>query len=199
MKICKLCGATSTCRWYSGPKCNRCHLRLFKKKNPLYFLKYRKEWQNRKANLLSLDPLLREEEAKKRHKNYIKHKEKIIKNKAIYQRKKLIIDDDFKLLRNLRARLNKAIKGNYKSGSAIKNLGCSISELKIYLESKFLSGMTWDNYGRDGWHIDHIVPLSSFNLQDTNELKKACHYTNLQPLWRIDNLVKSNKIVENNS
>jgi hypothetical protein len=91
---------------------------------------------------------------------------------------------------NLRRRLNKALNRNYKSGSAVRDLGCSIDELKIYLESKFQSGMNWDNYGLYGWHIDHIKPLASFDLTDRNQLLEACHYTNLQPLWANDNLTK---------
>jgi hypothetical protein len=91
---------------------------------------------------------------------------------------------------NLRKRLTEAVKHNHKSGSAVKDLGCSIAEFKIYIESKFQVGMTWDNWSRDGWHIDHIKPLASFDLTDLDQLKSACHYTNLQPLWAIDNLSK---------
>ena len=54
----------------------------------------------------------------------------------------------------------------------VELLGCSLDELKTYLESKFQPGMTWDNYSRNGWTIDHILPLSSFNLIDQNQLKK---------------------------
>jgi len=97
----------------------------------------------------------------------------------------------FRIIRNLRGRLSQAIKHSYKSGSAIKDLGCSIPELKLHLESKFQSGMTWDNYGKYGWHIDHIKPLSSFDLTNREQVLMACHYTNLQPLWAIDNMIKN--------
>lgn len=99
-------------------------------------------------------------------------------------------DINFKLTVSLRTRLNSAIRGNYKSGSAVNDLGCSIEELKAHLENRFQEGMSWNNWSKDGWHIDHIRPLASFDLTDKEELKKACHYTNLQPLWAEDNLKK---------
>lgn len=102
-------------------------------------------------------------------------------------------DLEYKLTKKVRDRFKKALKGNYKRGSAIKNLGCSINFLVKYLEERFSAGMSWDNYGRYGWHIDHIKPLSSFDLTDTAQIDLACHYTNLQPLWASDNLKKSNK------
>jgi hypothetical protein len=54
--------------------------------------------------------------------------------------------------------------------------------------------MSWNNYGK--WHIDHVMPLSAFNLNNIEDVKKACHYTNLQPLWAIDNIKKSNTVVK---
>jgi hypothetical protein len=112
-----------------------------------------------------------------------------------YYKNKLKTDIQYKLSRNLRNRLRDAVKNNYKAGSAVKDLGCSIKELKQHLESKFLPGMSWDNWTFYGWHIDHIKPLSSFNLRDRNQLLEACHYTNLQPLWATDNLIKSDNII----
>ena len=53
--------------------------------------------------------------------------------------------------------------------------------------------MTWNNHGLYGWHIDHIKPVSKFNLLDLEEQRRAFHYTNLQPLWALDNIRKSNK------
>lgn len=107
----------------------------------------------------------------------------------------------FKLKCKLRTRLNMAIKGNFKSGSSIKDLGCSIEELKTYLESKFYPNprtdepMTWGNHSRYGWHIDHIKPLCSFDLTNREEFLKACHYTNLQPLWAEENYIKNKHII----
>ena len=90
-------------------------------------------------------------------------------------------------------RLHKALKNTFKSGSAVKDLGCSIEYLKAYLEGQFEPGMTWDNWGRRGWHIDHIRPLASFDLTDPEQFKQAVHYTNLQPLWAKDNLKKGKR------
>lgn len=74
--------------------------------------------------------------------------------------------------------------------------GCDMYDLKLWLEANFLPGMSWENYGCkfNQWSIDHIIPLSKFNLEDLEQRKKAFHYTNIQPLWHIDNLKKSNKI-----
>jgi hypothetical protein len=151
------------------------------------------------------------DEIKIRQKNYNEaNKERIkLKNKAYHQANKekikiqhnnytinrLKTDIQFKLSYNLRNRLRSAINRNQKIGSAVRDLGCTIDELKIYLESKFLSGMSWDNWSVEGWHIDHIKPLSSFDLTDRQQLLEACHYTNLQPLWAKDNLVKNDKLI----
>jgi len=112
-----------------------------------------------------------------------------------YNNTRIKIDIQYKLSRRLRSRLYKALQGNYKNGSAVRDLGCSIDELKMHLESKFQSGMSWDNWSFDGWHIDHIKPLASFDLSDRAQLLLACHYTNLQPLWAIDNLSKGDSII----
>ena len=125
------------------------------------------------------------------HKKYYKDNADSIHSK-INQRKKT--DINFKLACSLRTRLGKAIKRGPKRGSAIKDLGCTIPELKQYIESKFQEGMTWENHSFSGWHIDHVIPLASFDLTDRDQFLKACHYTNLQPLWAEDNLKKGNKI-----
>lgn len=106
------------------------------------------------------------------------------------------IDLKFKVKENLRKRLRRAVLN--KTESAIKLVGCSVDELLLYLESKFVDGMSWENYGNGPekvanakyWHIDHIKPCSSFDLSDPEEQKKCFHFTNLQPLWGIDNITK---------
>jgi hypothetical protein len=103
---------------------------------------------------------------------------------------------EFHLRSNLRKRMNKALKIHLKSGSAVRDLGCSISEFRAYLESKFQPGMTWNNYGKYGWHLDHIKPLGIFDLTNREEFLKAAHYTNLRPLWAGDNLKKSKSDLE---
>jgi len=93
----------------------------------------------------------------------------------------------------LRARLSSALSNDQKSGSSVQDLGCSIPELRVHLESKFQTGMTWENWGKgeECWNIDHIMPLSAFNLSDRQHFLLACNYLNLQPLWKTDNLKKS--------
>lgn len=105
-----------------------------------------------------------------------------------WSRKKYLNDINFQISSNLRSRIWHTIQRNSKSAKTIELLGCSIQELKLYLESQFTEGMTWENYGT--WHIDHIKPCASFNLIKEEEQKQCFHYTNLQPLWAVDNLIK---------
>lgn len=128
---------------------------------------------------------------KEKTKYYENNKESIIKKQLYSMKKRENNDTMFKIQRRLRSRLYSALKNNYKSGSAVKDLGCTVEQFKKHLESQFKDGMSWDNYGR--WHIDHIKPLSSFNLKNKEELLKACHYSNLQPLWAKDNISKGNR------
>jgi len=107
-------------------------------------------------------------------------------------------DIQYRLRHLLRGRFTSALNKSLKGGSAVHDLGCSIHELKVYLERLFRPGMTWDNLGRydknrPTWHIDHIKPLSLFDLTDNEQVKLACHYTNLQPLWAEENLRKHDR------
>lgn len=110
-----------------------------------------------------------------------------------YSNKRRNSDPQFRLRVNLRNRLRGALKGTIKYSTTMELVGCSREELRIHLESKFQENMTWENYGT--WHVDHIIPFAFFDLSDPEQLKKACHYTNLQPLWAKDNLSKGDKII----
>lgn len=105
-------------------------------------------------------------------------------------------DIGFKLKCNLRNRLWQALKLNnaVKQSRFDEYLGCSLEFFKRYLETKFKDGMNWDNYGRKGWHVDHIVPCAKFDLSKKEDQLKAFNYANLQPLWWYENLSKGDRI-----
>lgn len=100
----------------------------------------------------------------------------------------------FKFKRGLRGVVSRAFKlTSYKKDSKFfKILGASSKEIKQHIENQFTEGMNWGNYGRNGWHIDHIIPLSSGKCDD--DYLRLTHYTNLQPLWAKDNLSKGAKL-----
>lgn len=119
---------------------------------------------------------------------------RVIKNKRRNDRKKR--DISYRLEYALRSRLRsamKSIKNGKRAGSAVRDLGCTLKELKSWLENQFQPGMTWLNwgYGDDKWHVDHIKPLHMFDLTDREQFLEACHYTNLRPLWQKDNLTRT--------
>lgn len=126
------------------------------------------------------------------------NRKKLNDNYLIYEKNRKLIDPQFKLIKTLRSRLGTAVRrqNSSKNNNTIDLLGCSVSFLKEYLQTKFKEGMTWENHGE--WHIDHIRPCASFNLLDEEEQKKCFHYTNLQPLWASENLSKGCKFIDDN-
>jgi hypothetical protein len=109
-----------------------------------------------------------------------------------YQKRRKLEDPIYKLSTNLRVRIRHAFKGQgWKKGKTEELLGCKYEKALNHVESLFQEGMNWDNHGE--WHIDHKIPLSSAKTE--KELIGLCHYTNLQPLWALDNLKKGNKIL----
>ncbi len=113
-----------------------------------------------------------------------------------YWRERYYSDDLFKLAAVCRGRIHNIFKcKNIKKKNQSKELiGCSWRELKDRLSNQFTEGMTLENHGK--WHIDHIIPLASAKTEE--ELIKLCNYKNLQPLWAVDNLKKSDNILYNN-
>lgn len=132
---------------------------------------------------------------------YLKNKKKINIRSKKYNIKRRKKDINFKIMCILRKRIWAALKRKSKLISTINLLGCSVKKLRKHLEKQFKPGMSWKTYGKGWngrgmkqWHIDHIKPCASFDLSKPEEQKKCFHYTNLQPLWAKENLIKHTKI-----
>jgi len=97
-----------------------------------------------------------------------------------------------KLAAALRARIRSVLHGSSKSASTLRLLGCDLSFLMGYLEARFKPGMSWSNYGKV-WHLDHHIPLASYDLSDLSHQRSAFHYSNLRPLFKSENLSKGAK------
>lgn len=130
-----------------------------------------------------INKIKREKEDPIKRRNYFRN----------YQNQRNKEDINHRLAGSLRARIRQAIKRDKttKSFSTMKLVGCTIEELKNHLKSQFDNKMNWQNYG--SWHVDHIIPVTAFNLSDPEQQKECFHFTNLQPLWGTENLRKSNK------
>ena len=153
--------------------------------------RWKKYYQKNKVRLLEKKKLYRNSPHGKRiEKIYYKKYLAVALQRRRIRRK---IDTSYRISCNLRHRVGMSITKGYKSKQTMDLLGCSINDLKKHLSSLFQDGMSWKNYGRGGWHIDHIRPCSSFDLTDPEQQKQCFHYTNLQPLWEIDNLRKGSK------
>jgi hypothetical protein len=168
--------------------------------------KYHEYYLKNKENILSKNKeyrLKHKSELKQTaKKKYLDNKEEILvknkkwaKNNKEYFSMKWKTDSNWRLRSNISNRLRSALRVNNvkKSNKTLELISCSISDLKKHLENQFKDNMTWENYGK--WHIDHIIPISHFNLNNLNEQKKCFHYSNLQPLWAYDNLSKSSNII----
>lgn len=88
------------------------------------------------------------------------------------------------------------LKGKRSKSTIYKYLGCTYEEFKIYIESRFQEGMTWENWSKTGWHLDHVIPLEMLNPENQDDFKKSCHYTNFQPMWASNNCAKRSSLPE---
>ena len=181
---------------------NLSHQAQIKASRKEYYLKHKKEeiqkakiYQEKHKEELQLYRIKNKKRTRKYKLNYDReNKEKNFlyrqKNKKSCNKRlrKYMKNPTNRILRNLRIRLWSLLKGKNKSASTTKLLGCSIEYLKQHLQSKFKTGMSWDNYGKYGWHVDHIKQCASFDLSKASEQSKCFHYTNLRPLWAKENL-----------
>jgi hypothetical protein len=205
MKICTRCNKEKELDLFvtrkrasdgKASQCKECHVKHYKGKNKYKNIEGHKSWQRQYR-----------EENKQKLKSYytnwyLKNKERLLEyqknhrkansvsinsQKRIYRKNRLETDDLYKCKQNLRNRMAQAFrKTEWKKEGSQKLIGCSYDIAKSHIEKQFIDGMSWSNHGI--WHIDHIIPLSSAKSKD--ELVSLCHYTNLQPLWAIDNLKK---------
>ncbi len=157
--------------------------------------KKREEWHTKNRKLGRQKWSEKNREKDRAYKQKYRNKEDNKKRSLEIAKKRRKNDPNFKLRGNLRHRIWMALKGLVKYESTLELLGCSVEDFKKHLESKFQNGMSWENYGENGWHIDHIKPCASFDLSDIEQQKICFNYKNMQPLWAIDNLVKSDKII----
>jgi hypothetical protein len=139
----------------------------------------------------------------KRVKSYQRDKLKIAdRKKKEYQRNKdkhnerarrRLKNIQYRIKCNLAKRIRYLINKKQFGLTTLDFLGCSLSFFKEFIENKFQKGMSWENYGKNGWHLDHIRPCASFDLTNESDIKICFHYTNFQPLWAKDNLSKGAK------
>jgi hypothetical protein len=167
-------GLQSNCK-----ACNAEHNKEYRQENKEEIAEYQKEYRQENP------------EYQKEYRE--ENKEEIAEYQREYRRERRKSDPIFRMICSCRTRTNKAFKSQSlkKNHKTFDLIGCTPEFLRDYLASKFTPGMTLENHGE--WHIDHIRPISSFNLNNPEQVKVCFHYTNLQPLWGADNLQKSDK------
>lgn len=122
----------------------------------------------------------------------IRKSESYKKYRIKWKKQRLLDDPLFLLKERISSLIRNSTKHNYKNTKSKDILGINIENFKIYIENQFKDGMSWNNYGK--WQLDHKVPISIANNKE--EFYKLNHYTNFRPMWKIDNIKKSNKILE---
>jgi hypothetical protein len=160
---------------------------------------YQKEYKiKNKAKIAEASKIYSEQNKEKianyKREHYLKNKEKIEAYRNNWRSVKSKNDSLFKLTNNIRTRIKQSFRRNgfTKNSKTFEILGCTFEEFKQHLERQFIKGMNWSNTNE--WHLDHIYPVSL--AKNEEELIKLNHYTNFQPLWAIDNIIKGNKIIE---
>jgi hypothetical protein len=201
-KICRTCKQEKSLDNYK-PRYKSCNSCVFnnsieeKKCQKCELIKPSTEFPKRKGSHDGLRNLCKDCYSEYRvpiNRTYRQENKKILRKKdLIYRKERAERDDLYKATLIARTVIRKAItRGGYKKNSRTESiLGCDYLTFKQHIESMFVDGMSWQN--RNEWHIDHIIPISS--AMDETHLLRLNHFTNLQPLWIQENLIKSNTIV----
>ncbi len=204
---CKLCRSNHNSQFYIK---NKQKISKYYKNNKEKILKEKKVFYENNKDILidySLNYYKENKEniiiKKKKHynnnPNFYKEKNKKYRidnpdYQNIYNKQRKLKDPLFKLSGNIRILIIQSIKkqGFNKTTKTANILGCSFEEFKEYLEKQFDDKMNWDNQG-SYWVLDHIKPISL--AQNEQEVYDLNHYTNFQPLEKIENIKKGNKYV----
>lgn len=111
-------------------------------------------------------------------------------------RKRRANNPRYKLGRNISTMIWWSIRSAKNNQKWETLVGYTVEDLKKHIGKLFKEGMTWNNYGRNGWHIDHKIPVSVHNFKNSEDIdfKKCWALSNLQPLWAIDNHKKRDKL-----
>jgi len=193
------CSHTTTHCQSACKDCDKKRGKIYREKHKEKIAKRIKEWtlkniEKVRKRIKNYELKNAERISKRKHRYYKNNQKRIQIIHTKYMRKARKLNINVRLLENLRRRLYSALIQGHKSQSTASLLGCTVKELKQHLEKQFQNGMTWSNYGKNGWEIDHIRPCASFDLSKPEEQKKCFHYTNLQPLWAVENYKKHDKI-----
>lgn len=181
-------------------ECTAAHNAAFYAANPSKSTEYSKRWQAKNP-----DKVKAAESRRIRHRTdevrarELAYRERTKDQRRAYYRQwqanRMTADSSFRLRSNLASLINAAIRKQFgvKASRTHELIGCTVAELHQHLEAQFTDNMSWDNYGRNGWHIDHIRPCASFDLSDPEQQRQCFHHSNLQPLWAADNIRKGAK------
>ena len=178
-----------------NPDYSKNNMKKFRENNPDYNKTYLKEWRKKNPENVKKSRQKWLENNPEYRKEYVKNnKERIYAINQKAHKKKWKNNEVYRLRIRTRDLVNKCFLTNntVKTSKTFEILGCDVKFFKEYLEKQFDDRMNWDNHGQFGWHLDHIIPISS--AQTEQDVYRLNHYTNFQPLWWDDNLQKSNKI-----
>jgi len=201
--VCKECAIEKSRAWYGANK-DRAVIAYKKRyeknkeqikkkvrewclKNPDKRFKIHRTWYDKNKEQKKIDDKIRYE-AIKPH---------IMELAKLYQRK-LRLNPVHRLSNNISRGITHSLYYRKNGRSWEVLVGYNIDQLVQHLECLFVDGMSWNNYGRSGWTIDHIIPISAFNYEkpEDDDFKKCWALGNLQPLWAIDNIKKGKKVVD---
>ena len=168
-------------------KCEALQKRKYRSENKEHCKTLWKNWRDKNKDKVKVQN--RKQYIKNRRNRILLAKEYATKNKDkvriynnTYQRERKKYDMWFKLKKILGRRMHHVLVDSHRKSITDKYIGCTGEQFRKHIESLFTSGMSWENYGSE-WVVDHRIPLCSINPENTEQLEKVCHFSNLQPMW----------------